>query len=200
VLKTLPNFDPPTKALYQLASTPLDPATFRIACEQFAQYKPDSDDDLWCFSLGASGANLLVGVDVEWVGRVKPDGRWEFRYLRVNRAILSVCWWEHVVRKDQASEERFAREEAQFHKVYDDALTRAVGDIGSPLLQGADTNCYFHRWAIWRGETALLVLQESSYDAQFWLDINFWIRPWSGGDLRPTSPFFDWLEGEQSMP
>jgi hypothetical protein len=197
MLVTFPSFDPPTKALHRLASASLAPATFRAACEQFAQYNPaSSGDNLWHFTLGAPEPNLLVGVDVEPTGRKKPNGWPEFRHLKVNCAILSICWWETFTEVDHASAATFAAEEATFHAIYADTLKKTVADIGYPLLQGVDTNCYFHHWAIWRGETALLILQESSYDVQFGLDINFWIRPWSSGNPQPTSPLIDWVARE----
>ncbi len=37
------------------------------------------------------------------------------------------------------------------------------------------------------------ILQQSCYDPQFGLDVNFWIQPWSGQVPEPTSPFIDWL-------
>jgi hypothetical protein len=60
-------------------------------------------------------------------------------------------------------------------------------------LHGADDDEHGHRWALWRGRTGLFVVQQSAYDPQFGLDINYWVCPWSGPDPRPSSPFIDWL-------
>ena len=67
--------------------------------------------------------------------------------------------------------------------------------IGPTALAGRDRDAHAHRWAIWRGRTGLLVLQQSSYDPQFGIDINYWLHPWKDGDPRPDSPFIDWLFG-----
>jgi hypothetical protein len=51
----------------------------------------------------------------------------------------------------------------------------------------------------WRGATGLLIVQQSAYDLQFGLDINYWVHPWAGPDrtrnppLPLSIPFIDWL-------
>ena len=40
----------------------------------------------------------------------------------------------------------------------------------------------------------LLALQQSAYDPQFGLDINYWLHPWEGDTPHPGS-FIDWLFG-----
>ncbi len=69
--------------------------------------------------------------------------------------------------------------------------------LGAPKLVGQDRDADAHRWAIWRGGTGLLILQQSAYDPQFGLDVNYWLHPWRGDDPHPGSPFIDWLFGVQ---
>jgi hypothetical protein len=103
----------------------------------------------------------------------------------VTGAILSFGWW------DEADED--ARE--QFDEAYADAQRRAVAVLGEPLIQGKYRDEDGYRWAVWRGRTALFVLEQSGDDPQFGQDIHFRICPWSGPDPRRDDPFPGWLDG-----
>jgi hypothetical protein len=192
MIATFPGFEPPIEQLFQLSDTPFDPISFRSVCETFAKLDPTStDDDLWNFVLD-SNVRLIVGVQVEVIGR-KPSGRPEYRQVAVSCAILSTCWWDTYSRSAHDSEMSFRAERAEFDRLYDDALELTIRTLGSPRLRGADQDEQSYRHAIWRGKTGLLVLQQSAYDPQFGHDINYWVQPWSGSDPVPTSPFIDWL-------
>lgn len=84
-------------------------------------------------------------------------------------------------------------ERSIFNRRYGEELKTAVGILGPPRLRGSDTDENRHEYAIWRGQTGLLILQQSAYDPQFGFDINYWIHPWVGPDPKPTHPFIDWL-------
>jgi hypothetical protein len=192
VLEKFPGFEPPVARLFGLANTPFEPQPFRRACEEFASFDArSSDDDLWFFAVNG-GPRLIVGLETQVIGR-RPNGRPELRQLAVSCAILSVCWWETFMQSQHESWESWAAEHAEFDRLFSDRLADAVALLGPPRVQGSDEGEYPHRYAVWRGETGLLVLQQSTYDLQFGLDVNYWVQPWSGPDPRPTSPFIDWL-------
>ncbi len=193
MVEKVADFESLIQPLYKLASAPFEPSAFRHACESFARFDGSSSgDDLWYFR-AAPKLVLIVGVDVESTGKRKPLGQMVYRLIRVKFAVLSFCWWDTFLRRQHPSAESYEAERAQFDQAYADALSRAVGVLGEPLLQGADRDERGHRWAIWRGQTGLFVLQQSAYDPQFGLDINYWICPWSGPDPQPSSPLIDWL-------
>jgi len=191
-ISQIPGFQPPIDRLFRLANCSFDPDAFRRECEQFATFVPDSfRDDSWRFSLG-EGATLVVALETELTGR-NPNGWPEYRQLFVSCAFLSICWWETFSKSDHASLESWQRERQEFDWLYADALARTVDVLGPPRIDGADTDEDRHHYAIWRGNTGLLILQQSTFDPQFGLDVNYWIQRWSGPDPQPTSPFIDWL-------
>jgi hypothetical protein len=195
VLDTFSDFEPPTFSLFALANTPFQPQAFRKACEQFASFdSSSSDDEIWRFAL-RSGPTLIVSLETEHTGRKKPNGWPEYRHLAISCAILSICWWETFLKSQHDSLASWEAERAQFDQFYTGALASARAILGQPRLQGADVDEQGHRYAIWRGETGLLILQQSAYDPQFGLDVNYWVQPWRGVDPQPTSPFIDWLCG-----
>lgn len=192
MIHTFPSFDPPIARLFELANTSFAPRTFRRACERFAIFDTGSShDDLWYFSV-SGGPSLIVAVETELIGR-KTNGLPKYRQLAVSCAILSVCWWETFLKSEHESLESWTAERAEFDRFYTESLADTIESLGPPLMQGKDTDEDRHRHAIWRGETGLLILQQSTYDPQFGLDVNYWVRSWSGSDPRPTSPFIDWL-------
>lgn len=195
MIDTFPSFHPPIARLFELANTSFDPQTFRHTCEKFATLDThSSDDDLWYFSV-SGGPVLIVALETELSGRKKPNGRREYRQFAVSCALLSICWWETFLKSEHESEESWQTERAEFDRFYAESLTASIAILGPPLMQGMDADEDRHQHAIWRGETGLLILQQSSYDPQFGLDVNYWIKPWSGPDPTPTSPFIDWLCG-----
>src|SRR5262245_18462149 len=138
------------------------------ACEKFARLKPPSSfEDLWYFAVGSSGGTLIVGVDVEATGRKRRNGWPIFRSLKVNCAILSTCWWETYEPSHHKNAASYAADRAHFDRLFLEALEKTAKVIGGPLREGVKRGKWRHRWAIWRGETALLVLQQSAYDLQF---------------------------------
>jgi hypothetical protein len=193
VLRTFPGFKPPAAQLFELANRGFDPEAFRGLCETFATFDTTSAfDDLWFFSF-SGGPKLIVGIEVEATGRGRPNGWREYRQLAVSGAVLSICWWETYQKSDHERLETWQAERAEFDRFYAGALAYAMETLGPPQILGADNDEDRHCHAIWRGKTGLLILQQSCYDPQFGLDVNYWIQPWSGPDPRPTMPFIDWL-------
>jgi hypothetical protein len=179
VFQTVPGYKAPVEALFGLASTPFRVGAFRPACEQFATFDESSSDaDLWYFSVG--GPRMIVGLDGKRVVRF---------------AVLSICWWDSFLPAEHPSRESFEAERAEFDRLYAQELEAATGLLGPPKLAGRDRDEDAHRWAVWRGRTGILVLQQSAYDPQFGLDVNYWLHPWEGAHPRPSSPFIDWLFG-----
>lgn|GEM_PF-3176392 len=191
---TYPDFVPPVARLFSLANTPFDPSVFKAACEAFAPFDPKaSDDNLWSFPFDPCGEpRLLVAVETEPTGEMKPCGGLIERPVMVDCAILSCCWWETSLRTLHSSDETFEAERAEFDFMYAKTLATTTALLGLPLLLNSDPNSGY-RHAVWRGRTGLLVLQQSDYDCQYGDDINFWIQRWSGPDPRPSIPFIDWL-------
>lgn len=184
---------PPILELFGLVNGAFDPPTFRKACERFAIFMDDLVfDDIWRFSLEAEGV-LIVSMETEPTGKIKPNGCPETRQLAVLQAISSICWWSTYSKSDHSRESSWRAEREQFDEYYFRSLARTVEMIGPPQLEGVDADEHRHHHAIWRGKTGLLILQQSAYDPQFGYDVNYWIRPWSGPDPRPTSPLIDWL-------
>jgi hypothetical protein len=193
VLKAFTGIEPLIERLFELANTASVPGAFRGVCEQVATFDPSSShDDLWYFSV-CGGPSLIVGLETELTGRTKPNGSPEYRQLSVSCAILSLCWWESFLKADHKTLGSWEAERAEFDRFYRESLAVAIATLGQPQIHGTDADENQHQQAIWRGKTGLLILQQSAYDPQFGLDVNYWIQPWSGRDLRPTSPFNDWL-------
>jgi hypothetical protein len=198
VLQRFPQFKTPITPLFELANTPFLPDRFRNVCEQFAQFEArSSDDDLWNFVLDG-GPRMIVGLVSTLTGQRKPNGWPEYRHLAVSCAILSFCWWETFMKADHENLASWEAEHAEFDQRYKEALAATIERLGPPRLQGADRDEHQHRYAMWRGDTGLLILQQSAYDPQFGLDINYWLQPWSGPDPQPTGLFIDWLCGLSS--
>jgi hypothetical protein len=173
----VPSYEAPVEALFGLASTPFEAVPFRAACERFSTYDASSSDaDLWYFSVGRP--RLIVGRGDRGT---------------VGFAVLSICWWETILPAQHPDQTSWEAERAEFDRLYTQELARAIAVLGPPKLAGQDKDADAHQWSIWRGQTGLLVLQQSAYDPQFGLDVNYWLHPWRGGDPRPGSPFIDWL-------
>jgi hypothetical protein len=178
--------------LFQLASVSFEPEEFRSACKSIGRLLKSNSDDLWHFGAGPKLV-LMVSLDVETVGRQGGLGQAVCRPVSVRFAVLSFCGWETCNPRDHWTRKSYQTEREQFDQVFADALERTIEELGKPLVQGQDTDNQAHHWAIWRGRTGLFVLQQSAYDPQFGLDINYWICPWSEQNLRPSSPLIDWL-------
>jgi hypothetical protein len=181
LIERLSAHEAPVEALFGLAGTPFQVVPFRAACLRFSVFDASSSDaDLWHFSVG--GLSLMVGL-----GNAEA----------VECAILSIYWWETFLPVQHPERTLWEAERAEFDRLYIQERERAIAILGLPTLAGQDKDVDAHQWAIWRGHTGLLVLQESAYDPQFGLDVNYWLVPWQGDDPRPTSPFIDWLFGIQ---
>ncbi len=193
VIDRFSGFQPPITKLFGLANVAFVPFAFRRECEQFATFESASSNaDLWRFSL-RGGAKLLVTLRAELTERKKQNGWPEYRELTVCCAILSICWWETFLQSEHVSLQSWQKEHEEFDQIYIESLACAIEILGAPRIQGADTDANRHRYAIWRGKSGLLILQQSAYDPQFGYDVNYWVQPWSGPDPIPTSPFIDWL-------
>lgn len=190
-IEILPDFGRWVRPIDELANTPFEPTPFRAACEAIAPVE-HCDDYQWRFAVSPD-IHLLVGVDAKVIGRDRASGYPVWQPLRILCAVLSVCGWENCQRSDHATEASYLEQRRQFDAVYASALDQAIGSLGQPLLQGADNDESGHRWALWRGRTGLFIVQQSAYDPQFGDDVNYWVRPWSGPDPRPSAPFIDWL-------
>ncbi len=169
-------------AMRRLADHSFHADVFRCVCDQIGVYDPaTSDPSLWYFGR-TDGTRLIVDVDIE--DDAAPV---------VKDALLSVCWWETHDRNDHDSDASYAAERHEFDAAFTAALAAAEAAAGPRLLSGRDDDQDAHCWALWRGRTGLFVVQQSSYDLQFGMDVNFFVRPWIGAEPRPTSPFLRWL-------
>ena len=162
----------------RLADESFGAATFRELCARIGE--PEYVDRwLWRFSR-PDGTVLIVGAG--------EDGG-----MTVGAAVLSTCWWDTVHRHDAGDDDSYAAEQRAYDDAYDDALRAAEAVAGQPDFSGRDQGTYPHRWALWRGRTGLFVVQQSAYDLQFGVDVNYWVRPWTARRIEPTEPFIDWL-------
>lgn len=193
MVERFPGFRPPIRQLFGLANGHLDPHSFRNECEKFATFETGSStDSLWIFSLGST-TSLMVTLQTKPTEEREQNGGPVYQLLSISCAILSLCWWDTYEKTQHANFQSWQKEREEFDKCYSVSLASAIEVIGPPRIEGADTDENRHRYAIWRGKAGLLILQQSSYDPQFGLDVNYWVQPWSGSDPKPTSPFIDWL-------
>jgi hypothetical protein len=193
VVQVVAGYEALIRPLFELASTAFEPDAFHRACRAVGRLiKSSSSDDLWYFRAGRHLV-LMVSVGVEPTGRRGPLGQAISRPVQVRFGVLSFCGWETYSPADHPTEESHQAERAEFEAAFADALAHTVNALGEPLLEGRDADERGHQWAIWRGRTGLLVLQQSAYDPQFGLDINYWVCPWSGPDPKPRSPLVAWL-------
>ena len=163
------DFVVPVANLFDLANTDFDPDAFKARCSAFAKFKKSqSFADLWYFSFGKHTPVMMVTVDV-----YSPVP------AKVRFCVLSVCWWETWTRQQHPSEESYRDERKTFDRLYDQQLAHATSILGDPQSIGIAKNEQHFKRAIWRGTTGLLTLQQSAYDRQFGLDINYWVEPWS---------------------
>ncbi len=170
MIRTVPNYTAPIESLFNLANTPFAAAPFRQALEKIAKFnKSYSHDTLWYYSF--DGQAMIVGLDD--AGAVRG-------------AVLSICWWETYLPTEHPDLESFQAERIEFDHLYTLELKAAINSLGPPQVAGQEQDDMAHRWAIWRGRTGLFILQQSAYDPQFGLDVNYWLHPWEGDDPCPT--------------
>lgn len=189
-IERITKFEPPVKHLLNLADAELTPSAFKEACEKFGKLDEEStDDDLWQFDLQDNcDAQLVVALYLNPAPKA------------IICAILAFCWWETYTKEEHKSAKTFLSEQSEFNRIFDSELERAIKIIGAPVKQGKDNKEPAHKYAIWRGKNALLILQQSANDIQFGYDINYWIQPYGKEELAPTSPFINWLHTLNQIP
>jgi hypothetical protein len=192
-IESFPGFLPPITKLFRLANGSFEPLAFRQQCEKIGTFNAScSSHDTWRFSL-AGGATLTVALNTQQTERKKPNGWPEYRVLAVCCAMLPVCLWGTFLHSEHLNLRSWQSEREEFDRCFWAVLSRATEILGAPRIQGSDTDEDRYRFAIWRGETGLLTLQQSAFDPQFGHEVSYWVKPWSGCDPEPTSPFIDWL-------
>lgn len=190
-VERVPDFVPPVTELFKLTEAEFAPASFKSACEKFSRFdEPSSDDDLWNFYLPDTVETYLT-VSV-YLQSQEPTA--------IICAIFPFCWWETYSRKDHKDDKSFHREQNEFNRIYEEELKHAIDEIGQPEHQGADSKEPRHKYAIWRGKNALLILQQSDHDVQFGYNINYWIQPWNREKLTIEGCLVDWLAAQNSIP
>jgi hypothetical protein len=181
------NFRLPIQKLFDLANSSLNPPNFKSICEEFAKFdKAGSTENYWRFELYEKIV-LLVGIN----GNNSGDS--QDNKPKVNTAVLSFCWWDSFLKSDHETIDLYNRDRLLFNQLFIEFLEETKIVIGKPLLEGNDDDEMGHKYAIWRGKSCILILQQSAYDLQFGLDINYWIQAWSGPDPKPTKPLIEWL-------
>jgi hypothetical protein len=167
-------------SLRRLADCSFEANTFRDACSRLGTVDADSDESLTCYRIPAGGV-LSVAIGDE-------------AGFHIGAALVSVAVWPDCDPYDHADADSFAAARRRFDALYDDVLTASQAAIGAPLLCGRDQDAAGCRWAVWRGATGILAIQQSGYDVgHLGLDINYWIAPFAGDEIRPSAPFVDWL-------
>lgn len=170
MIEILPAALRPIRSLRKLADMPFGGDLFKPACEEIGPFDAaSSDDHLWMFTVAPEWP-LVVALDEGGL---------------VSCAILSFCWLP-------VTHDVTAEDSQQFNAVYAEERARAIDVMGSPLWEGREER-FGYQWALWRGSTGLLVLQQSDYDLQVGEDVNYWIKRWSGEFPEPAEPFLDWL-------
>jgi hypothetical protein len=134
-----------------------------------------------------------VLLKTERVRRKKSSGQPEFRPIAVAHAVLEFYWWEQYLEEEHESRASWQAERAEFDRIYAEALAATVEVLGPPRVHGTDPDEKRLRHAVWRGKTALLILQQSDIDPASGLNVSYRVQPWSGADPRPTGPFGDWI-------
>ena len=84
-------------------------------------------------------------------------------------------------------------ERTEFDRIYAAELAATVEVLGLPRVHGTDQDENRSRHAVWRGTTALLILQQSDIDLARALNVSYRVQPWLGRDPRPTGPFGHWI-------
>jgi hypothetical protein len=177
MIQTWPSAYEAAAVMWRMANLPFSAATFRAQCMLLGELDTD-DGFLWQYRR-ADGPPLIVGANGD----------------TVDVALLSSCWWATYDRHfDHRNDETSHKIElAAFDDAFHAAQDAAVAVAGPPLKQGRDRGRYQHRWALWQGRTGLFAVQQSDYDIQFGLDVNFWVTGWDSDTVEPGDPFFIWL-------
>ncbi len=185
MIETYNDFEPPIRQLYELVNDLSDNESFINRCQKFSVLdKSMSDSNYLRFQINEEIA-FLIGID---------DPEQNSSRKKISCAILSVCWWETYSESDHKTRELYNEERERFESIYYKLLKLTIGQIGNPFLLNKDNDQKAYNYAIWKRESGLLILQQSSYDPQFGHDINYWLQPWEANrEIKPTVPFTDWL-------
>ncbi|HEY9788725.1 MAG TPA: hypothetical protein V6D17_25275, partial [Candidatus Obscuribacterales bacterium] len=145
--------------------------------------------------------SLEVSLWVEDTGEKTATGYPKLRQLAVSCASLSFICWDKWTIEDHPSMAEYQKEQELFDEAFADELRRATEILGASLMSGRNSDKGAHRYAIWRGQHGLLILQQSAHDLQFGYDINYWIQNWSRTeDPEPEGVFMDWLHKQTLVP
>jgi hypothetical protein len=175
--------------MYALASTPFEREAFQQRWQEFGwSYVPKTADEF----------GFQVEIDAGIGLMVAPRGD------RVECASLPFCYWEEYDPEWHDSPQSHKAQRRQYDRAYEQAFRQVQAILDSPFRTGEDppvlTEGVRYRWAAWRGETALLILQQCLYDAQFGIEVNLWLEPCKVADFTPSPPLIDWLMGRHSPP
>lgn len=185
MIETFDEYELPIRQLYELTNNISDYELFMNKCRSlFVLDRSMSDSNYMRFQVNDQIA-LLVGVST-----FKQNSHKKV----ISCAILSICWWDTYSEKDHETQEEYEEERERFESIYNQILKLTIEEIGKPYLHGKDDGQRAYNYAIWKRESGLLILQQSSYDSQFGHDINYWIHPWEASkEIKPMVPFIDWL-------
>jgi len=184
-------YELPIRQLYELINDILDYESFMNRCKSFSILDRSMSDSNYIRFQVNDEITFLVGV-----GTSKQNNRKKV----ISCAVLSICWWETYSEKDHETQEEYEEEREKLESIYNQFLTLTIQEIGRPFMQNKDDDQRAYNYAIWKRESGLLILQQSSYDPQFGHDINYWIRPWEADkEIKPSVPFTDWLLKNSSM-
>lgn len=194
MIQRFPGFVAPVARLFELANRSFLPDDIRNGCERFSRLESDPErDDNWYFSFpGVNELRMVVSTESE-VAERDERGRPRLKHTFVTSIILLVCLWETFEPSAHPDLFSFELEKREFDRLFQAEFECARGIIGEPFLKGQDPDLQAHQYAVWKGTTGLLVLQQCAYDIQYGLDINYWVLPWNGGEIRPAPSMIDWL-------
>lgn len=114
------------------------------------------------------------------------------------------CYWATYEYEDHPLDRNsWTKEYEQFHLEYKSQFERVCSELGAPaferadLLDAHDVPSYMGplHASSWIFNNCTLVLQQSAYDTQFGLEINYWLHP-KPVDIgqATTLPLANWLE------
>jgi hypothetical protein len=87
------------------------------------------------------------------------------------------------------------RHRVEFDACFQGARELAVAELGSPLHEGTDHSADEQRnYAVWRGNTGVLVLQQDSIDFHRGGQVAFWLLPLRSYERPPERDLQAWTE------
>lgn len=182
----------PIREMFSLTSTDFTAAAFREKCTPWASLDGSgSDEDLLQFELGND-----IFMQVPLFCKSGKMTASVARFEAVSAAITSVLWWDSWNERDSS---QYIVERRLFDEKYAELVLQVSRELGAPIAQREDCDATKHKYAFWRGANGLFIVQQSSFDLQFGVDINLWIQPWAGPNPEPSGPFVDFLCKLQSV-